>query len=231
MTKRFICITLCLLGFILSSFLNPARGQDASIPIPFITASQPNAATCRNCHMIQYENWKQTKHADFEAMKKVPDAALHQCGACHDNLSEHRDEPGKTTPSSFKTMDKTTQNTVCGKCHYSKDILAGCAINPEHSHGPIMSVGFEGKKKQLSCLDCHQVHGGKTDMLQGIRAHTCFKCHKEAIVTMGVFQPINYLSAGKACLTCHASHGTSTAGHATRMTVGMAVTCGVCHIP
>jgi hypothetical protein len=231
MTKKFVCVALCLPVLMLTCLFSPARGQDTSIPIPFMKAIQPKAVTCRDCHKIQYDDWQQTKHADFEVMKKVPDAALHECGACHDNLSEHRDEPAKTKPSAIKAMDKTTQNTMCGKCHYSKDILSGCVINPEHAHGPIMSVGFEGKKKQLSCLDCHQVHGGKTDMLQGIRAHTCFKCHKEAIITMGVFQPINYLCAGKACLACHASHGTSTAGHVTRMTVGMAVTCAICHIP
>jgi hypothetical protein len=63
--------------------------------------------------------------------KKVPDTALHECGACHDNLSEHRDEPAKITPSAIKTMDKTKLNTMCGKCHYSKDILGSSAINPE----------------------------------------------------------------------------------------------------
>ncbi len=231
MTKRLVCLVLCLPVLIFSDFFNTVRCQDASPTMPFIKLGPPNAATCRNCHKNQYDNWTQSKHADFEIMKKIPDPASHYCGACHDNLSEHRDDPARISPSSFKTMDKTTQNSVCGKCHYSKDILGGGVINPEHSHGPIMSVGFEGKKKQLVCLDCHQVHGGRTNMLQGIRAHTCFKCHKEAIVTMGVFQPINYLSAGKACLTCHASHGTSTAGHATRMTVGMVVTCGICHIP
>ena len=80
MTKRLVCIALCLPVFMLSGFFSTARCQDISIPIPFMTASQPNAATCRNCHKIQYEDWEQTKHADFEAMKKVPDVALHECG-------------------------------------------------------------------------------------------------------------------------------------------------------
>jgi predicted CXXCH cytochrome family protein len=89
-----------------------------------------------------------------------------------------------------------------------------------------MSVGFEGHKRQLACLDCHSGHSGKAKMSAHLRAHTCYQCHKEAIVTMGVFLPINYLTFGKACQACHPLHGGSPASKSARMGVGV---CVVCH--
>ena len=64
-------------------------------------------------------------------------------------------------------------------------------------------------------------------MLASIKAHICFTCHKEAIVTMGVFQPFNYLFLGKACQACHAIHGGSSGAQAARMGAGF---CVVCHV-
>jgi len=40
-------------------------------------------------------------------------------------------------------------------------------------------------------------------MLVSITAPVGFTCHKEAIVTMGVFQPFNYLFFGKTCQAYH----------------------------
>jgi predicted CXXCH cytochrome family protein len=65
-------------------------------------------------------------------------------------------------------------------------------------------------------------------MLKRIRAHVCFDCHKTAIATMGIFQPVNYVTFGKACQACHTVHGGRTASKVARMTVGV---CIVCHIP
>ncbi len=63
-------------------------------------------------------------------------------------------------------------------------------------------------------------------MLAGARAHVCFRCHKTAIVTMGVFQPVNYLTFGKACQACHTVHGGSGLAKVARMSTGV---CVVCH--
>lgn len=151
------------------------------------------------------------------------------CGACHDNLATHADKPDVVVPSVLTELEKTQQNNVCGKCHYSQDLLGKKAINPHDKHALFMSVGFEGKKRQISCLECHSGHKGKGDMLHGIKAHTCFKCHKEAIVTMGIFQPLNYLLAGKVCLGCHPPHGGTAKDMVARMATGIAMTCVPCH--
>jgi predicted CXXCH cytochrome family protein len=151
---------------------------------------------------------------------------LRGCGACHENSLAHSQDPETITPSNPSSLDKASQNAVCGKCHYSQEILGRRAINPRDRHGLLTNAGFEGHSKLLSCLECHSPHAGHSKMLAGARAHVCFKCHKSAIVTMGVFQPFNYLTFGKACQACHTVHGGSPVSKAARMGVGV---CVVCH--
>lgn len=116
-------------------------------------------------------------------------------------------------------MNKSELNMVCGKCHFDKLLMKGNAVTPDGRHGVFMSVGYDnGKyKRQLACLDCHGGHATKREMLNSIKAHACFSCHKEAIVTMGIFQPINYLALGKACQACHSIHGGPTVSQAARL--------------
>lgn len=192
----------------------------------------PSATNCRECHEEEHDSWKETKHADSSRMEKIPHEQLRECAACHDNLASHTVEPDVNVPSSISELAKTEQNIVCGKCHYNQELFGRKAINPHDRHGLFMSVGFEGKKRQIACLDCHSGHNGKSEMLQSMKAHTCFKCHKEAIVTMGIFQPLNYLFFGKICLSCHTAHGGTTTEKVVRATAGILLTtCVPCHVP
>jgi predicted CXXCH cytochrome family protein len=189
-----------------------------------------SAVNCGECHEDEHNSWKETKHADSARMQKVTHEQLRECAACHDNLAAHTDDPSTNLPPSLPELTKTEQNLVCGKCHYNQELFGRKAINPHDRHGLFMSVGFEGKKRQISCLDCHSGHKGKSDMLQSIKAHTCFKCHKEAIVTMGVFQLPNYLFFGKICVSCHTAHGGSTVNKVARATTGTLLICLPCHV-
>ncbi len=199
----------------------PARGGSG--------ADGGMAETCGQCHPDQYASWLKTPHADPGRMKAVGDASLRQCGACHELAEAHARDPEKVTPRSLDGMTGSDRTGVCGKCHFDKATTNGKTRNPHSRHGLFMSVGFEGFNRQISCLDCHRGHSEKADMLKSIRAHTCFQCHDEAVVTMGVFQPINYLTVGKTCVSCHPAHGGSRPEQAARMTVGLAVTCIICH--
>jgi predicted CXXCH cytochrome family protein len=222
---------ICLLALALAGCSTPGKGVHPKLAEPSPAISGPRAANCIICHKQQYETWKATSHADVAAMATIPGVQRLECSACHDDLPAHVASPHESRPPDITAMSKSDQNRVCGRCHFSSDMPGRKGINLDHRHGLLTSVGFEGKKRQLSCLDCHKIHGGKGDMLRGMHAHTCFRCHKEAIVTMGVFQPLNYVAAGKICTACHATHGASTLGHAARMTVGVGATCIVCHIP
>lgn len=127
-------------------------------------------------------------------------------------------------------MTKSAQNRLCGDCHFDENRVGRNVINPQLDHGLFSSAGFEGKTHQLSCLDCHDVHSDHDHLLENSQANLCFKCHKSAIVTMGIFQPVNYLAGGKLCTACDAPHGTTRAGHAARMTAGVAALCVPCHL-
>lgn len=195
-------------------------------------AATAPAEVCGECHTEQHATWQATAHADAEAMAVVPVAGLQGCGACHEAPGHPGADPEATRPASLAGLTKSAQNHLCGKCHFNIALMDSGAINPEGTHGVFMSVGFdEGKKRQLGCLDCHAGHVERGAMLRTARVHICFDCHKEAIVTMGVFQPFNYIGFGKVCLTCHSEHGGSTASQAGRMALGTAALCIVCHIP
>ena len=190
----------------------------------------PLAQACSGCHTDEHKSWADTKHSSKEKMAPVTVDEFKECGACHAGIDAHAASKEAPNPPSISGMTKTEQNDICGKCHYNRDVMGNKAINPHAKHSPLMSVGFdEEKKRQLSCLECHSGHKGKSEMLQNIKAHVCFKCHKEAIVTMGLFQPFNYAAFGKACQLCHAVHGGTTGQLAGRMAIGVA-TCVPCHI-
>jgi predicted CXXCH cytochrome family protein len=186
----------------------------------------PPASVCQPCHQTEFDSWKRTRHADGQRMAKVPVTELHQCGACHANLTAHAGDPGNRPPS-VAQMSRTAQNTLCGKCHYNQQIFGGKAINPHDKHALFTDVALEGQPKQIACLDCHSGHKGKSDMLVRIRAHICYECHSSAMVTMGIlFQIPNWLTAGYMCQACHTVHGGSDSERWGRMGVGF---CVVCH--
>ena len=186
---------------------------------------------CRDCHEDEYGAWQKTVHADSLRMNVIPVKQLRGCNVCHQNLLPHSENTEEASPPSISKMTKAEQNQVCGKCHYNHDLLSSKSINPHVKHGLFMSVGFEDREETISCLECHAGHTDKKHMLHRIRAHTCFKCHKEAIVTMGVFQPLNYVFSGKVCSACHTVHGASTASMCSRMAVGTSLICLICHFP
>ena len=186
----------------------------------------PPASVCQSCHPDQFGAWKKNRHGDESRMSRVPVAELRECEACHQNTTAHVADPQAKAPAKIAKMTKTEQNSICGKCHYNQELFKGRAINPHDKHGLYKSVGFEGQKQQLSCLDCHSGHQGKSEMLVRIKAHICYKCHKGAIATMGIFQPFSYLTFGKACQACHAVHGGSKGAQWARMGTGV---CVICH--
>ena len=64
-------------------------------------------------------------------------------------------------------------------------------------------------------------------MLVRIKAHSCYERRTSAIITMGIFQPFNYLTVGKMCQACHTVHGGSASERWGRMGAG---SCIICHV-
>ena len=223
--KRFI--VLLFLTLFAAVIIAGCAGTWTSPPIESFKPAEavPPASVCKPCHEAQFDSWKRTRHGDGQRMAMIPVAELHECGACHTGLAAHAADPG-SRPSGIAALTKTEKNSLCGKCHYSQKLFAGKAIDPHGKHSLFADVGFEGQPKQIACLDCHSGHKGKSSMLVRIKAHICFECHTSAMVTMGIFQPFNYLSNGYMCQACHTVHGGSASERWGRMGVGF---CVVCH--
>jgi len=186
----------------------------------------PPSTICQPCHQEQYDAWKKNRHSEEKYMAKIPVAELHECGACHEGLTEHAADPESSKPRDIASLTKTEKNTLCGKCHYNQQIFGNKAINPHDKHALFANVALEGQPKQIACLDCHSGHKGGSEMLVRIKAHICYECHTSAMITMGIFQPFNYLFFGKACQACHTVHGGSAGERWGRMSVGF---CIICH--
>jgi len=190
------------------------------------TEPAPPASACRPCHQTEFDSWKRTSHAEPDPMTKITFPELRECGACHTELAAHAAAPDAKRPPRVKDMSRTEQNMLCGKCHYNQQVFGRNAINPHDRHALLTDVALEGQKKQIACLDCHSGHRGGSSMLVRIKAHICYECHTSAMITMGVFQPFNYLTFGKMCQACHTVHGGSSGERWGRMGVGF---CVICH--
>lgn len=221
MKRSFIMI------FIIMVFFAGCARTWMSPPIESYKPAEPSppATVCQPCHQAQFDSWMDTRHADGQRMAKVPVTELHECGACHANLASHAADPN-ARPQSVAKLTKSEKNTLCGKCHYNQQVFGKKAINPHDRHALFANVALEGQPKQIACLDCHSGHKGKSDMLVRIKAHICYECHTSAMITMGIFQPFNYLAAGYMCQACHTVHGGSDSERWVRMGVGF---CVVCH--
>jgi predicted CXXCH cytochrome family protein len=231
--KSFLAMCILIVSFVAGCM---GTWNYASIADYKVTTAAAPADKCKICHAEAYRSWGLNAHADGKTMERIPHETLRQCGACHDLLDKHIASPEVTTPVSIPSMSKSEQNRLCGKCHFDKLLMNNKAINPGARHGVFMSVGYDkdNYKRQIACLDCHSGHATKGEMLNSIKAHVCFSCHKEAIVTMGIFQPFNYLAFGKACQACHTVHGGPTWSQAARLGIGTAaiaaVGCLPCHV-
>ncbi|MCE5252545.1 cytochrome c3 family protein [bacterium] len=219
---------ILLYAFMLAGVMGCSRAWVAPEITGVPPKNIPDPDRCGLCHQAEYNSWRKTVHATTPRIAAIPELPG-GCAACHANVSSHIGNPDTVKPPHIPSLSGTDKNLICGKCHFNREIVGRKAINPRDRHGLFLSVGFESKAVQLDCLQCHRGHGGKSDMLRSMRANACFKCHKEAIITMGVFQPVNYLAAGKACFGCHTAHGGSAPGKLARMTVGIGVTCVICH--
>lgn len=203
---------------------------------PYLPEPPGKISACADCHSNEYNTWSRTKHASPTNMKNVPVGNGEYCAVCHVVPAGHEDDPEASKPADIAQQTKTEQNELCGSCHGDRDIVGRHTVDAGGRHGLFMSVGLDATKykEQLSCLDCHKGHGEHDDMLVTMRAHVCFTCHKEAIVTMGIAQPINYVTFGKTCFACHSAHPRDTWKQWVYTTAGTYATvvlaCNACHI-
>lgn len=190
-------------------------------------------ATCLECHDDVGESWSMTLHGALsEKDGKIQCESCHGPGSAHVEEQDPAliINPAKTgqfdaTPTCLgchntDTFDSWTfshhngADVNCSSCHtihaehetwsaeYVDEMCYNChsdvrAQTYMPSHHPIR----EGK---MSCLDCHNVHGGPADLTQeNTTRELCFSCHPEK---EGPFV-FEHAPANEDCMICHTPHG------------------------
>lgn len=125
------------------------------------------------------------------------------CSDCHNPMAQ---------VSQKGLLAKHTINETCFSCHQQQR-----AEFNRRSHMPLP----EGK---MSCVDCHNPHGGISDpLLKTVRVNeTCFECHAEK---RGPFL-WEHAPVRDSCMNCHLPHGSN---HDMLLDAPRPLICQQCH--
>lgn len=156
----------------------------------------PKTAECASCHKLEKKlmNWHFSVHSK----------AGTECRECH---TIHRSTVARSPNPAFARMDR--DSTMCLNCH--QDVGASLSMR---SHHPVKEGG-------LSCVSCHDPHGGKQAVLRG-KNDTCLSCHQSLRGPM-VFE---HAPVADDCLSCHTPHGSP---NRRLMAVSQPAVCLQCH--
>ena len=162
-----------------------------------------SAASCGQCHVEIYKEWKQSTHAfafqdlQFQAEMKKND--IYACLNCHTPLQNQQEfivtglqngdykTPAKSINSKF---DKELQmeGITCASCHIRNGNVIGTIGNSDAPHKTIKDAGFLSEKL---CMSCHNVSEELSEELV---------CTFET----GDEWKNNWAKEkGKICITCH----------------------------
>ena len=125
------------------------------------------------------------------------------CADCHNPMAKY---------SATGLLTNSGISETCYGCHTEQR-----AQFDRRSHMPLR----EGK---ISCVDCHNPHGGTTDPLLKTDTvnETCYQCHAEK---RGPFL-FEHAPVRESCLNCHTPHGSN---HEKLLVTARPVLCQQCH--
>ena len=184
---------------------------------------------CAECHAKSHNTTMLTAHGANN------DAKGSACQACHGDATLHVKDPTKNRPvNALNTKDATPEqkSAVCLTCHAGQRQLSAWAAGVH-------------KKYDVSCTDCHAIHGGQAGAnFNNIRAgqfaaapyvtterqlsyKACIACHRDTRAE--IMKPSHHpIVEGKVfCQSCHDPHGSLTVGQLR----GESITdlCTTCH--
>jgi DmsE family decaheme c-type cytochrome len=123
------------------------------------------------------------------------------CEACHGPAALHAEDPSveANRPAVATKLAASAASTACLDCHSGGN--------------QAFWKGSTHEARQVSCVTCHSVHGGKTQralLKAKSEMDTCYECHKD--VRADTFKSSHHpIREGKiACADCHNPHGTTT---------------------
>lgn len=156
----------------------------------------PQSSECTSCHNKDKKlmNWSFSAHSK----------AGGNCADCH---VVHESPVARSPSLTASKMDRNSD--MCVKCH--QDVASAQNMR---SHHPVKEGG-------MSCISCHDVHGGTQTLLKS-RNEQCLSCH-QAVRGPMVFE---HAPVAEDCMSCHAPHGSSNRG---LLSVSQPAVCMQCH--
>jgi DmsE family decaheme c-type cytochrome len=185
----------------------PALAQ----PTATVSAQEQKAAdstpVCASCHEKEHNSIKLTSHGAQN------DANGSSCQGCHGDASLHLEDPAAHKPTNALTSKDATaseKTAVCMTCHADSRHLMGWASGVH-------------KKYDVTCIDCHSIHGGQ--------AGANFKNIKAGKFPAAPYVTTSRQLAYKACLACHRDQRAEFAKPSHHPVIEGKVTCQDCHDP
>jgi len=165
-----------------------AHADDSDVPVAVGFGdefpAEPQNAVCLSCHRGgERLLWNGSVH----------DARGIACASCHDI---------------HKTRQVVLQKDIRPDALVRKDVSAACySCHPDVRAQTHRISSHPIKEGEVSCNDCHNVHGSTSEHLLVKRTvnQTCYQCHAEK---RGPFL-WEHQPARDDCLTCHAAHGST----------------------
>ncbi len=115
------------------------------------------------------------------------------CEACHGGGSLHVDSDDYGQILKFGELLPEESAAVCAKCHSDGKLM-------DWTHG-------EHALSDVSCNDCHAIHGGEKTALKQQDPELCYTCHQEQQAKAN-FPSHHPIKEGKmTCGDCHNPHG------------------------
>jgi len=134
-----------------------SRSKSSQAPMTRKTGYYVGSNVCRDCHLKQFNQWKNTKHATaFVSITKEEKTNIQQCYPCHTT--------GYLTSNGFRNQQTTPEliNVQCEECHGTR-----------FTHVRVQTFSSQQPNSAASTL--YKLDENKS----AINSSTCTKCHTE----------------------------------------------------
>jgi DmsE family decaheme c-type cytochrome len=204
----------CLAGSLLAASAVCAQPSDKPADNPYTAQYTAEGTTgCLYCHDVERMRMiAKTPHGD----KTNPDSpfARHGCESCHGPGSLHstRSRRGHGRPPMINYgIDTTTpprkQSHSClANCHEKKMGKLDAMQWKGSVHGNAW-IDADGKVKEMSCSNCHELHSEKDPMKdKQAQAKACYACHEKEEKEHPRFEDEAIAFDKLSCWDCHDVH-------------------------
>jgi DmsE family decaheme c-type cytochrome len=134
------------------------------------------------------------------------------CVGCHDNGPVHIEDPTPENIGNPARQPAATARLVCSRCHAPHHQTATAGFDPH--------IG-----QDISCVECHAVHGGNEKQLIDEEAGFCGECHIAVVNRFRARSNHPLTDWAVTCLDCHNVAGDIDIGFGH----GIDASCARCH--